>query len=128
MPVSRRDALKTLAAIPIASGFRLQAEDTLSAIAEIILPSTADQKAAVPQGVRLHRPDGPQRRSHRLGRLQHVEHERRWYCSPIQGLDGVEVGHVTIRKRGIQAAGLPEDQDVKVGTCREQAADRADQQ
>ena len=46
MPVSRRDALKTLAAIPI---FRLKAEapTDLEAIAEIVLPSTADQKAAV---------------------------------------------------------------------------------
>ena len=48
MPVSRRDALKTLAAVP---AFRLQAEatslETLAAIAEVVLPSDADRKAAV---------------------------------------------------------------------------------
>ena len=45
MGIGRRDVLK-LAAVPI---FRLKAEATtdLEAIAEIVLPSTADQKAAV---------------------------------------------------------------------------------
>ena len=55
MPVSRRDALKTLAAIPIfrraaPPAFRLKAEattETISAIAEIVLPTDADRKAAV---------------------------------------------------------------------------------
>ena len=48
MPVSRRDALKTLAAVPIASGFHLQAEDPpLLAIADAVLPTEADKKAAV---------------------------------------------------------------------------------
>ena len=52
MAVSRRDALKTLAAVPAfhqsLGGFRLQAEDPiLIAIAEVVLPSESDRKAAV---------------------------------------------------------------------------------
>jgi hypothetical protein len=64
MPVSRRDALKTLAAVPVfrlkteaadtasatqaESSFRLQAQDsTLAAIADVVLPSEADRLAAV---------------------------------------------------------------------------------
>ena len=61
MTISRRDALKTLAASPIfrlkpeatlraasQSGFRVQAEDpALTALADVVLPSEADKKAAI---------------------------------------------------------------------------------
>jgi hypothetical protein len=61
MRLSRRDALKTLAATPIVrltpeatlsaamqSGFRLQAEDpALTALAETVLPSESDRKTAL---------------------------------------------------------------------------------
>jgi hypothetical protein len=48
MAVSRRQALKTLAAVPIARGFHLQVEDPpLLAIADIVLPTEADKNAAV---------------------------------------------------------------------------------
>ena len=48
MAISRRQALKTLAAVPIASGFHLQVEDPLLlAIADAVLPTEADKNAAV---------------------------------------------------------------------------------
>jgi hypothetical protein len=52
--LSRRDALKTLAAAPV---FRLKAETTeadLFALAEIVLPAEADRKAAVAAFVAWH--------------------------------------------------------------------------
>jgi hypothetical protein len=52
MIVSRRDALKSLAAAPFV---RFPAEDaTLAALAEVVLPSEADRKAAVAAFVAWH--------------------------------------------------------------------------
>lgn len=56
--LSRRAALKTLAAAPAIlrqDGFRLQAEDlTLAALAETVLPSESDRKAALAAFVGWH--------------------------------------------------------------------------
>lgn len=67
MTISRRDALKTLAAAPLVSrlkagatgvqagGVRLQADDrTLAALAEVVLPSDTDRTAAVAAFVAWH--------------------------------------------------------------------------
>ena len=56
MKVSRRTALKSIAAAPLFQrAFRLQADDpTLAAIAEVVLPSESSRNAAVTAFIRWH--------------------------------------------------------------------------
>lgn len=48
MPLTRRDALKSLAAVPLLGAIEADLDaSTLDAIAEVVLPAEADRKAAV---------------------------------------------------------------------------------